>query len=88
MWSEPWFSEKGVHAVEARNSQLEMAQVLQKPVFALPGCQQMSVNTLLRDISGLAESHKSKETHFHALGILQKVRLRKVHFFLRCSGAF
>ena len=33
---------------------LEMAQVLQKPVFALPGCQQMSVNTLLCDTLGLA----------------------------------
>ena len=32
-----------------------MAQVLQKPVFVLPGCQRMSVNTLLCDILGLAE---------------------------------
>ena len=30
-----------------------MAQTLQKPVFALPGCQRMSVNTL--DTLGLAE---------------------------------
>ena len=28
---------KGVHAIDARNSQLEMAQVLQKRVFAFPG---------------------------------------------------
>ena len=34
---------------------LEMAQMLQKPVFALPGCQQMSVNTLLCDTLALAE---------------------------------
>ena len=32
-----------------------MAQMLQKPVFALPGCQRMSVNTLLCDTLGLAE---------------------------------
>ena len=33
-----------------------MAQMLQKPVYALPGCQQMSVNTLsLCDTLGLAE---------------------------------
>ena len=33
-------------AVEARNPQQETAQALQKSVLALPGCQQMSVNTL------------------------------------------
>ena len=32
-----------------------MAQMLQKPVFALPGCQRTSVNTLLCDTLGLAE---------------------------------
>ena len=29
--------------------------MLQKPVFALPGCQRMSVNTLLCDTLALAE---------------------------------
>ena len=38
-----------------RNSQLEMAQALQKLVFALPGSRRMSVNTLLCDTLGLAE---------------------------------
>ena len=33
----------------------EMAQMVQKPVFALPGCQQMSVNTLLCDTLALAD---------------------------------
>ena len=33
----------------------EMAQMLQKPVFALPGCQQVSVNTLLCDTLALAD---------------------------------
>ena len=33
----------------------EMAQMLQKPVFALPGCQRLSVNTLLCDTLGLAD---------------------------------
>ena len=47
---------KGVRAIDARNSQLEMAQMLQKPVFALPGCQRMNVNTLLCDTLGLADS--------------------------------
>ena len=32
-----------------------MAQMVQKPVFALPGCQRMSVNTLSCDTLGLAE---------------------------------
>ena len=32
-------TQKGLRAIDARNSQLEMAQVLQKPVFVLPGCQ-------------------------------------------------
>ena len=32
-----------------------MAQMLQKPVFALPGCQQTSVNTRLCDTLGPAE---------------------------------
>ena len=35
----------------------EMAQVLQKPVFALPGCQRMSVNTLLCDTLALADDY-------------------------------
>ena len=34
----------------------EMAQMLQKPVFALPGCQRMSVNSLFCDTLGLAET--------------------------------
>ena len=33
----------------------KMAQTLQKPVFALPNCQRMSVNTLLCDTLGLAD---------------------------------
>ena len=35
-----------------------MAKMLQKPVFALPGCQQMSVNTLLCDTLALAEQRE------------------------------
>ena len=38
---------KGVRAIDARKPQLGMARVLQTPVFSLPGCQQLSVNTLL-----------------------------------------
>ena len=41
------------------NPQLELAPILQKPVFALLGCQQMSVNTLLCDTLGLAELFRS-----------------------------
>ena len=51
----PSIAQEGVRAIDARNSQLEMAQMLQIPVFALPGCQRMSVNTLLCDTLGLAE---------------------------------
>ena len=36
----------------------KMAQMLQKPVFALPGCQWTSVNTLLCDTLGLAETQR------------------------------
>ena len=35
----------------------EMAQMLQKPVFALPGCQRTSVNTLLCDTLALADQN-------------------------------
>ena len=39
--------QKDVRAIAGgQKSQLEMAKVLQKPVFALPGCQQIDVNTL------------------------------------------
>ena len=34
----------------------KMAEMLQKPVFALPGCQRTSVNTLLCDTLELAEN--------------------------------
>ena len=47
-------AQKGVCAIVARNPRLEMAQMLQKPVFVLPGFQQMSVNTLLCDTVVLA----------------------------------
>ena len=33
----------------------KMASMLQKPVFAFPGCQRTSVNTLLCDTLGLAD---------------------------------
>ena len=33
---------------------LQFSEMLQKPVFALPGCQRMSVNTLSCDTLGLA----------------------------------
>ena len=42
-------AQKGVRAIAARNSQPEYGSMLQKPVFALLGCQRMSVNTLLCD---------------------------------------
>ena len=35
----------------------QMVQMLQKPAFALPGCQQMSVNTLLCNTLGLADTN-------------------------------
>ena len=52
-------TQKGVRAIDALNLQLEMAQVLQTPVFALPGCQRMSVNSRLCDTLGLAENWKT-----------------------------
>ena len=35
--------------------QLKMAKVLQKPMFALPACQLINVNTGLCDTSGVAD---------------------------------
>ena len=55
-WESAKVSHKRVFALltpEIHN--YEMAQMLQKPVFALPGCQRMSVNTLLCDTLGLAD---------------------------------
>ena len=49
-----------------------MAQMLQKPVFALPGCQHMSVNTLLCDTLGLAEmfrEHNEQKKSAFGLGL-------------------
>ena len=40
-------AQEGVRAIDARTLQLEMAQVLHKRVFALPGCQRMSLNVLM-----------------------------------------
>ena len=47
--------------------QLEMARVLQKPVFALPGCQRMSVNTLLCDTLGLADHCRTFSANFREI---------------------
>ena len=45
----------------------EMAQMLQKPVFALPGCQRTSVNTLLCDTLALAENCAIRFARFGSL---------------------
>ena len=45
-------AQKGVRAIEGERPQLEMAKVLQKPVFVLQGCQQINVNTLFVWYSG------------------------------------
>ena len=55
-------AQKCFRATDARNLQLKMAQMLRKTVFALPGCQQMSVNTLLCDTLGLADQVFVQET--------------------------
>ena len=62
-----WESAKVLHKrafalLTPEKPQLEMANMLQKPVFALPGCQPIDVNTLLCDALGLAE-HNSFETN-------------------------
>ena len=51
----------------------KMAQMLQKPVFALPGCQGTSVNTLLCDTLGLADLPASQFT----VSTSRFMRLRK-----------
>ena len=56
LWGSSKVSHKRVFALltpEIRG--YEMAQILQKPVFALPGCQRMSANTLLCDTLGLPD---------------------------------
>ena len=56
LWESAKVSHKRVFALlTPENPHLGMAQMLQKPMSALPGCQQMSVNTLLCDTLGLAE---------------------------------
>ena len=62
-------AQKGVRAFDARNSWLENgSKMLQKPVFALPGCQRTSVNTLVCDTLGLADSleHSEAGTQNHS----------------------
>ena len=39
--------------------QLETAKLLQKPLFALPDCQPISVNTVLCDALGVPSTPKS-----------------------------
>ena len=68
VWESAKVSHKRVFALltpEIRSS--KMAQMLQKPVFALPGCQRMSVNTLLCDTLGMAECGLSHQ-HRTCLG--------------------
>ena len=55
-----WGSTKVSHKTELalltpEELQLDMAKMLQKSVFALPGCRPISVNTLLCDTLGLAD---------------------------------
>ena len=53
--SAKYIAQKGVRAIDARNSQLENdSNAAKKTVFALPGSQRMSVNTLLCDTLGPA----------------------------------
>ena len=61
----PWESAKVSHKrvfalLTPEKPQPETAKMLQKPVFALPGCQPISVNTLLCDTLGLAEPTQIK----------------------------
>ena len=48
-------AQKGVRAIDARNSWLENGSDASEPVFVLPGCQRTNVNTLLCDTLGLAD---------------------------------
>ena len=51
----------------------KMTQMLQKPVFALPGCQRTSVNTLLCDTLALAD-----QTELRTLNQICEQTLRKL----------
>ena len=54
-WESAKVSHKRAFALSTpEKRQLDMAEMLQKPVFALPRCQPISVNTLLCDTLGLA----------------------------------
>ena len=48
-------AQKSVRTIDPEKSGLEIAKMLQKPVFALLGCWPISVNTLLCDTFGLAD---------------------------------
>ena len=54
-----------------------MATVLQKKVFVLPGCEQISVNTLLRDTLGLAEE-ELQNGHFPRTAWTKKRKFARV----------
>ena len=56
IWESAKVSRKRVFALlRGEKPRLNVAKVMQEPVFALPGCQQISVNTGLCDALGLAE---------------------------------
>ena len=55
-----------------------MAQMLQKPVFTLPGCQRMSVNTLLCDTLGLADNLWPFGPFCHCVGNFYLSNLKKI----------
>ena len=89
------FPEKGVRAIDARNSQLENGSNAAKPSVRAPGCQQMSVNTLLCDALGLAENflvwregetfctHKHMRAHTHTHTHIPKWK-HKLHKIWNC----
>ena len=62
-WESAKVSHKTVFALLTPEIQsYEMAQMLSKPVFALPGCQRMSGNTLLCNTLALADQSQSKNS--------------------------
>ena len=74
-------TQKGVRAIDARNSQLEnRSNAAKKTVFALPGCQRMSVNTLLCDTLGQTGTKVRCESRLFSQGVKHQDSKKKAKF--------
>ena len=89
----PKYRTKGARAIDAEKPLPEMAtlKVLQTPMFALPGCQRISVNSLLCDTLRLAEQWgrifpHTKKNHNHRKKNHNRLQFSMTHKNHKHSG--